>query len=223
MVDFLYRSWYLPPKKALHHASYVPDTHASSNDAITFSGDPLYMFHLRMYALAEDLEYDDLMTTAHRHLYDFLINGTLTTMQARDLVVVAFAPLGSAVRICKDDQGFIKELVAVSALVHDAKKWDDAQKATFAELLKGKQYAGFWDKYNALKEQNEHLISSAPTRPAPPQPSKRERKRQNQADLLAKKPDGGKVKKSERFRKAADGKLIDRKKTELVVRMLEDM
>ncbi|KAJ4370668.1 hypothetical protein N0V83_005189 [Neocucurbitaria cava] len=176
------------------------------------------MFHLHMYAMAEDLEYDALMSTAHRHIYERATGGKLLPAEVRDLVDAAFSPIGSDARICKDGQGYIQDLVAVVAIVQGGKRWNDAAHVRFARLLKGEEYTGFWDKYNALKELNEDLLGSASTRP-----NRRERQRQDKVDVLAKKPDGGKVKKSQRFRKGADGKLIDRNKAEFVARMVEDM
>ncbi|KAF1845755.1 uncharacterized protein K460DRAFT_284625 [Cucurbitaria berberidis CBS 394.84] len=163
IVCFLYRGSYsidnFSTTAPLPHATHAPDS--SSPEAYRIPNLPNHMFHLHMYALAEELEYDALLSAAHAKLYQ-LVTYRFTPQHLKELVDATFAPLGSATRICKDEQGYLQQLVAVATLTQEANHWTDAAKEEFVDLMQLEEYASFWEMCKILKEQNQDLLASVP-------------------------------------------------------------
>ncbi|CAO2648922.1 Nn.00g098710.m01.CDS01 [Neocucurbitaria sp. VM-36] len=213
IVCFLYCGCYSLDKhftvKLLHNATYVPDT--TSPEAYAIPELQSYMFHLRMYALAEELEYDALLSAAHTQLFQ-RVTVRLIPDQFKEVVDATFAPLGSTTRICKDEQGYLQQLVVVAALTQEAKYWEYEHTKAFADLTQGEEYATFKELYKSLKEQSERLMVSVPRRMRPR--TKWAEKLAPVSNVLNKKPDSGRVGK----RTAAK---VDKTKAAVLAQMLK--
>ena len=72
-----------------------------------------YTYHLRMYALAEELEYPNLKGAAYHWLIQFFLRsrGNLPSVLI-DFVNATFARLGTDARICKDEDGALHILLS---------------------------------------------------------------------------------------------------------------
>lgn len=123
-----------------------------------------YAFHLRMYALAEELDWDALKSASHAKLFDAVIaNNQRCTITLTELVKATFAPPGDAARTCKDEDGALQQLAVAAVLTHEAKTWQEDARKIFEDSVQGPRYAGFRSAYDTIKRENRDLIEFAGT------------------------------------------------------------
>jgi hypothetical protein len=87
-----------------YHATVIPDASPLNAATTGLVGIRDYAFHLHMYALGEELDYDALKTAAHAKLAQTLVNAHNETPSAiHDAIDATFWPSDSPARICKDE------------------------------------------------------------------------------------------------------------------------
>jgi hypothetical protein len=173
VVNFIYTSDYDfdPASKGIielksenfnfHNATFIPTDNPPSPAVTALVGIQNYMFHLHMYALAEELNYDALKAVAHSKLVEMLVTrrGRLPCA-LKDVVDATFAPPGTAARVCKDDDAALQNFAVAAVLAHEAKDWEDKDCNAFTESLQAPEYAPFWSAHQAIKEENQDLIKA---------------------------------------------------------------
>jgi hypothetical protein len=170
LVTFLYTSDYQfdqtnagdelkPSNFQFHNATHIPADDPPSPAVKALVGIGEHIFHLFMYALAEELDYGALKVSAYDALAAlFVVRHQLSTPALKDAVEATFAPPGDAARICNDEDGVLQNLIAVSVIAHEANHWDYKHHQEFNNALQGPGYAPFWTAYNAIKEENDDII-----------------------------------------------------------------
>ncbi|EFQ85416.1 hypothetical protein PTNB73_03236 [Pyrenophora teres f. teres] len=172
IVDFIYTSDYhfcpadddvtkLKQKDfVFHHATLLPAINANKSAmAAALVGIRDYEFHLRMYALAEELDWDALKSAAYAKLFGAVdAQYPRSTETLTELVKATFTPPGGAARMCKDEDGALQQLVVAAVLTHETKVWrEDARKA-FTDSVQGPEHDGFRKTYKAIMQANEDLL-----------------------------------------------------------------
>jgi len=127
------------------------------------------IFHLSMYALAEELDYPALKVTVFAKLAtSFAMSHRRPPSDLKTLINAVFSPLGSPSRICKDDNGALHNIVVAAGIAHDLLEWTgpkgEALRKEFSDLVQGPEYARFWSTYNAVKEQNKDILQKSVAR-----------------------------------------------------------
>ena len=148
-----------PQNFTFNNATFIPTEDVPSPATTALAGISNYMFHLRMYALAEELAYDALKTTALAKLVHLLVFRRQRFPSAlKDVVDATFAPLGSEARICKDDDAILQNFAVAAVIAHETNDWDESHCNTFTESLQAPEYGPFWSAYQTVKKENEDLI-----------------------------------------------------------------
>jgi hypothetical protein len=77
------------------------------------------MFNLRTYAIAEELGYPRLKTSAYDALvYSLIKNRGRSPKAPKEVVDATFAPPGTEARLCKDEDGVLQNLAVVAVIGH---------------------------------------------------------------------------------------------------------
>ncbi|KAH6866699.1 transmembrane adaptor Erv26-domain-containing protein [Alternaria rosae] len=174
IVNFIYTSDYLVVQDGtkqliqknfkFYHATVVPDINPPTAATTALVDIHDCTFHLHMYALAEELEYDALKSAAHTKLVQLFVNVRNETPSAiKDAINATFAPLGSPSRICKDGDGMLQQLIIAGVLAHEFKTWTEADQKAFSDDTQGPEYADFRSAYNRVKGANQDLIEIGDT------------------------------------------------------------
>jgi hypothetical protein len=148
-----------PDKFSFYNATFVPADSPPSPAVAAMLVVRKHIFHLCMYALAEELAYPALRASAYdvlTHLFVMRRGMSVSTLESA--IEAAFAPPGDAARICKDEDGAIQNAIVASVIAHEAKNWSDKNCQDLAQLLQGDGYAPFWSAYNAAKAESDDLI-----------------------------------------------------------------
>jgi hypothetical protein len=117
-----------------------------------------HVFHIFMYALADEFAYPALKAFAYDTLVSLLIHGTLSTSTLKTIVEATFAPPGEATITCKDMNRTVQNLVVASVIARKIKNWNEQHWQEFETAMQGPAYAPFWTAYNAAGEENKELI-----------------------------------------------------------------
>ncbi|KAG9196321.1 hypothetical protein G6011_01442 [Alternaria panax] len=125
-----------------YHATLIPNKLSPSPATIALVDTIEYAYHLHIYALAEELDYETLKSAAHAKL-------------------TIFAPFGTAERICKDENGSLQQLVVAAVLAQEARHWTDVQLTKFTSSIQGSEYEDFRKIYTVVKEETGELIKQA--------------------------------------------------------------
>ncbi|KAI4624924.1 uncharacterized protein J4E87_005405 [Alternaria ethzedia] len=174
IVNFIYTSDYLVVRDGskqliqknfkFYHATVIPDVNPPTAATTALVDIHDYTFHLHMYALAEELDYDALKSAAHTKLVQLFITVRNETPSAiKDAINATFAPLGSPSRICKDEDSMLQQLVVAAVLAHEFKTWTEADQQVFSNDIQGPEYADFRNAYNMVKGANQDLIEIGDT------------------------------------------------------------
>jgi hypothetical protein len=170
-VTFLYTSDYQfdpisntsdelkPVNFSFYNATFVPADSPPSPAVAAMLGVRKHIFHLCMYALAEELVYPALKASAYDVLtHLFVIRRGMSVLTLKSAIEAAFAPPGDAARICKDEDGAIQNAIVASVITHEAKNWSEKNRQEFVQLLQDPGYAPFWSAYNTAKAESDDLI-----------------------------------------------------------------
>lgn len=142
-----------------YHANLIPNINSPTAATTALVDIHDYTFHLHMYALGEELDYDALKSAAHSKLVQLFVHVRNETSSAiKDAISATFAPLGSPPRICKDEDGMLQELVVAGVLAHEFKTWTEIDQKAFSDDIQGPEYADFRNAYNMVKGANQDLI-----------------------------------------------------------------
>lgn len=150
-----------PNVAQFNNATHVPNADASTPAVDALSGVDCQIFHLHMYALGEELDYEALQSAAYAKLVMWLVTmgGRSSSISIlKDFVDATFAPTGSDRRICKDDNDELQHLAVAAVLAHESRTWRDTDVQEFAHMLQGDEYAGFWDAYTLIRLESRDLI-----------------------------------------------------------------
>ncbi|CAA9962335.1 Erv26 multi-domain protein [Pyrenophora teres f. maculata] len=172
IVDFIYTSDYhfcpadddvtkLKQKDfVFHHATLLPAVNANKSAmAAALVGIRDYEFHLRMYALAEELDWDALKSAAYAKLFGAVdAQYPRSTETLTELVKATFTPPGGAARMCKDEDGALQQLVVAAVLTHETKVWREDARKGFTDSVQGHEHDGFRKTYKAIMQANEDLL-----------------------------------------------------------------
>ncbi|KAL1793371.1 hypothetical protein ACET3X_008353 [Alternaria dauci] len=172
VVSFIYTSDYkfFPGLKGdqlkqstvkFHHATLIPNEDSPSPATVALVGIVEHAYHLHIYALAEELDYDALKSAAHAKLVGSLIFRTFAPDLLMEIIKTIFAPAGTAERICRDEDGALQQLVVAAVLAHEAKYWTEAQLTDFSNNIQGPEYEDFRNIYTAVKEETGEFIKQA--------------------------------------------------------------
>jgi hypothetical protein len=119
------------------------------------------MFHLRMYALGEELDYDRLKSAVHAKLFQLLLVLKGQSVAAvKEVVEATFAPPGDLARSCKDEDGALQQLAVATVLAHEGKCWNEKQRKEFTDSIQAPGYAPFRAAYDTVKAENEDLLKT---------------------------------------------------------------
>jgi hypothetical protein len=147
-----------------YHATFTPDANPPTAAMTALVDMHDYAFHLHMYALAEELDYDAIKSTAHTKLVQLLVNVHNETPSAiEDVISATFNPLGSPSRICKDEDGILQQLVVAAVLAHEFKEWNETEQKAFSDLIQGPELTNFRNTYTMIKGANQDLIEMGDT------------------------------------------------------------
>jgi len=174
LVTFLYTSDYkFDPKGGdaqelkpgnfdFYTATHVPADNPPSAAVTALVGIRKHTYSLLLFALAEELAYPALQTSAYDALIgSLLIRRHLSIDVLKDMVEATFAPLGDPARICKDEAGVLQNLVVASVIAHEARNWNEQNCKDWADSIQAPGYAPFWAAYNTAKTENEDLFKEA--------------------------------------------------------------
>ncbi|KAF1836578.1 hypothetical protein BDW02DRAFT_493360 [Decorospora gaudefroyi] len=170
IVSFIYTSDYAFGPRGVGHvleqkdfefknATLIPDGSSPTAATPTLVGIHGFAFHFRIYALAEEMEYDALKSAAHHKLVNILVQQhKKSPFLLKELVNVTFAPSVEVGRICKDEDGVLQQVVIAAIIAHECNGWSEKETREFADSLEHPEYVGFWHGYNMVKEENRDLI-----------------------------------------------------------------
>lgn len=174
LVTFLYTSEYrFDPKGGdaqelkpgnfdFYTSTHVPADNPPSAAVTALVGIRKHMYTLLMFALAEELAYPALQTSAYDALIrSLLIRRHLSIDVLKEMVEATFAPPGDPARVCKDEAGVLQNVVVASVIAHEAKNWNEQDRKDWTESIQAPGYAPFWTAYNTAKAENEDLFKEA--------------------------------------------------------------
>ncbi|KAH7077276.1 transmembrane adaptor Erv26-domain-containing protein [Paraphoma chrysanthemicola] len=223
LVNFIYTSEYdfHPTNKEtidlaatnfnFYNATFIPPDASSSPTVTALMGIRNYIFHLHIYTLAESLSYPSLQLTAFSHLVTLLIK--TRSLHPHDLIALVnatFAPLGTPTRICSDADNVLQTLVVAAVILHEAKDWSFTPEYMheFTHALQAPEYAGFWNMYEKVKQENADVLKKTKARRAAEERQAVRVAREKNAVTAPRSPrkgkDGG-ISKSERGKKRVEG------------------
>jgi len=165
-------------------------------------------FHLHMCALAEELEYAALYAFAHRKLTDLLIANIIVPEKFVSLVDAAFRTT------LRDEEGWIKRLVVVAALIQQTKHYTYKQQDAFRDMVKRDEYPAFWKMYSEVREENSHLLGLM---------GMAKEKRRERTRLSAKERPAGATTMAGRVGKSRSERKEEARRTAAVIKGLESM
>jgi hypothetical protein len=176
MVNFIYTSDYEfdPAHKGIelrqdnfqfYHATFIPADSPPSSAVTALVGIRKPMFNIRMYALAEELEYPRLKAIAYDALVYSLIKQRGRSPKApKEVVDATFAPAGTEARLCKDEDGVLQNIAIAAVIGHEVHDMSGTKwQRDFAHLLKDPAYGAFWSAYRAVKEECQDLFDERET------------------------------------------------------------
>jgi hypothetical protein len=142
-----------------YNATLIPDANPPTPATTALVDIRDYMFHIRMYSLGEELDYDALKAAAHAKLFQILLIAKRQTVAAlKEVVEATFAPPGDVARICKDEDGALQQLVVAAVLAHESKCWAEKTRKEFTDSIQAPGYAPFRNAYDMVKAENEELL-----------------------------------------------------------------
>ena len=157
VVSFLYTGTYAAKLatrngSVLHHAAHIP----GSLTAKPYNHPEIdqVIFAIYMLSAAEDLEYLSLYDYAYDRLIDLLIRMRCTPDVLKNVIDAAFSPLGSKMRVGKDKDGWVQNLVVAGVIVQDIKYFQSDDRDLLRAMLSAEQYACFWAKHAEVKAAN---------------------------------------------------------------------
>lgn len=144
-----------------HNASFIPTANPPSPATVALAEIRDYTYHLHMYALGEDLDYQALKSAAHTKLVEILVRQRgRDPATFKDLVGSVFASPASPLRICNDADGILAQLVLAALIAHERKTWHAKARGEFVAMMQDAQYANFWTVYNGYTSENPDLIEA---------------------------------------------------------------
>jgi hypothetical protein len=145
MVNHMYKGTYKLDRgnklTFLHHAT---KTAVKSDGA--YANKQYYSLnaHLRIYDMAEWFEYTPLMHTAYARMVDNLLRTPVTLPALLNLVSQTYCPVEK--RVCKDEDGALRRLVVVAAVVASKKHWSAEEQQAFNTVMQSnKEFLEAWD------------------------------------------------------------------------------
>ncbi|CAI9635294.1 unnamed protein product [Alternaria burnsii] len=172
IVNFIYTSDYrfIPGSEGgqlkqttfkFYHATLIPNEIPPSPATVALVGIAEYAYHLHIYALAEELDYNTLRSAAHAKLVELLVFRSSNPEVLKEAIKAIFAPTGSAERICEDEDGALRQVVVAAVLAQEAKHWTEVQLTGFLDSIQDPAYEDFRKTYTTVKEDTGDLIKQA--------------------------------------------------------------
>ncbi|KAB2101101.1 hypothetical protein AG0111_0g11084 [Alternaria gaisen] len=172
IVNFIYTSDYrfLPGSEGgqlkqttfkFYHATLIPNEIPPSPATVALVGIAEYAYHLHIYALAEELDYNTLRSAAHAKLVELLVFRSSNPEVLKEAIKTILAPTETAERICKDEDGALQQLVVAAVLAQEAKHWTEVQVTGFLDSIQDPAYEDFRKIYTTVKEDTGDLIKQA--------------------------------------------------------------
>lgn len=144
-----------------YHATLIPNEIPPSPATVALVGIAEYAYHLHIYALAEELDYNTLRSAAHAKLVELLVFRSSNPEVLKEAIKTIFAPTGSAERICEDEDGALQQVVVAAVLAQEAKHWTEVQLTGFLDSIQDPAYEDFRKTYTTVKEDTGDLIKQA--------------------------------------------------------------
>ena len=144
-----------------YHATLIPNEIPPSPATVALVGIAEYAYHLHIYALAEELDYNTLRSAAHAKLVELLVFRSSNPEVLKEAIKTILAPTGTAERICKDEDGALQQLVVAAVLAQEAKHWTEVQLTGFLDSIQDPAYEDFRKIYTTVKEDTGDLIKQA--------------------------------------------------------------
>jgi hypothetical protein len=167
LVSFLYTSDYTSRAKTQGVVPALPNHTALPTGTISATWYDIPCIgetscHVRMYGLAESLDYPALKTCAYGKLVHAFLDtptGKKAADRVKELVDLAFET-DAAKRLCADGEGVLKDLAVVAALGFERESRHHAARSDFEKITVGGEYDGFRLWCKAVKERDGALIKN---------------------------------------------------------------